>query len=499
MAFALSDITDAVAFVAVKVGEGVWDTAVDAASASLLVYGSLLGPAGIPAILAGVALPGLARGEPTDRAIATGLKYQALRGLNFLKRYGASGDPQDAAKAAEGRRKLEAEYEQPIMKWSVDPALKSEVERAKGAVTNAGIDLDAALAQGGLSPEKLAVRMGSGAREDAAAMTVNILAHAPFYDPDWFDPGSGKFITDLDDLRSLRAIARSRFAPPNVIAVLDRRIDGAEQARGIAPPDIQTIVNSPWPAVTSGDLARVLASSRARGATPAVLVYVNDVYEQKLAEERSYAITNPAAVAISVTTAAGDAAAVRQGTASPSAARPDVPLSLLAGAFVGLSTWLAVRRFGRGSPATRTRTTRATRTAPAALPVALTTGLLSTVAALGLTARRASSAAAAGADAAGRGTDRVPVTTGPATLPPATSASSSAWPGATPLLCRVAPGYCWVFDTPQTTAPRVTLTRVVRDPTRSAPTGWIAVKYPFTVRGISVGRDGFVRENTFSP
>ena len=287
MAFSFSDLTDFAGEAWDIVKEPLWDTALDAMSATVMVYGTILGPVGIPAVLAGAALPGLARGEPTDRAIATGLKYQGFRGLNFiLQRYGGDAtSPQAAAEQAQ----LEESYAKPIERWGPDPNLRAEADRVKQLAAERGMDLDDALSSAEMTPEQLARRLSTATepvREDAAAMIANIQTGIPFYDPSWFDPGSGRFISDLDTLVKLRAIARHRLAPAHLLAVLDRRMAAEKRRLGVPPPDVQDILNRPFSQVTSEELARVLQAAKDLGQPEPILDFIRGNYEMKLEEER---------------------------------------------------------------------------------------------------------------------------------------------------------------------------------------------------------------------
>lgn len=294
MGFEFSDLTDAVKDAGEYIANDVVEQAVYVVSNAAVAVSPILGPGALAFGLLGGALPGLVRGERLSKAVATGIQYQALRAWNFIKAYAGGQPPEQAARTtAEGETRLIETFRKPSEVVIQDPNLRAEFERAKAAAAARGADLDEALTDANLSPEKLAQRLSAPgappAREDAVALSTNVAIGLPLYDPDWFDPGSGRFISDLDALRRLRAVARHRLAPPTTLAVLDRRIDAEQRRLGIPPPDVQTILNKTIDNVTSDELARVLQAAKDLAQPEPILDLIRGTYEQKLREEREAA------------------------------------------------------------------------------------------------------------------------------------------------------------------------------------------------------------------
>ena len=289
MAFSLSDITDDVGDWISREAENLGETALDVASGVVLPVATVFGPVGIAIGAISIALPGLARGEELDTAIGSGVKYQMARAWGFLKGYVTTQDPEEAARQDRANvEKMRREFVEPVDRGLNDQELKAAYERARTEAQNSGQDLDEVLQRNGLTPEQLAPRLDPNAqRHDAASVVANIHTHTALYNPDWFDPGSGRLISDLDTLVQLRAKARHRLAPPSVLAVLDRRIDAEQRRLGIPPPDVQAILNRPFSEVTSEELARVLQAAKDLGQPEPIIDFIRGNYEMKLEEERA--------------------------------------------------------------------------------------------------------------------------------------------------------------------------------------------------------------------
>lgn len=109
------------------------------------------------------------------------------------------------------------------------------IGQAKGFALTEYVTPDQAFERFGVDPEGLAKRYAKGflidgqrvalsIREDVAAMALNASLNRYVYNIDWFNPVTGHFVKDPIELRRLREDAVAKGAPPEAIAVLDRRI-----------------------------------------------------------------------------------------------------------------------------------------------------------------------------------------------------------------------------------------------------------------------------------
>ena len=155
------------------------------------------------------------------------------------------------------------------------------------------VDPDEGLRRVGADPEQLARRYARGVtactdparritcktvtleiREDVAAMAINAGLNDYLYNVDWFDPVSGRFITDFGRLTQLRDEAAKRpFPNPKQLAVLDRRIAAARMKAAPTKSESGELYDAWRVAVETGAPAAVVDDlvRRLRAATASEL------------------------------------------------------------------------------------------------------------------------------------------------------------------------------------------------------------------------------------
>lgn len=254
----------------------------------------------------GFVLPGLARGEPLATAFAAETAYKLRRGVDELIKY--VGGETDAEReqlyrelgltkeqigailtdiglgipertAAGIDRYFDRTFRQPIKRFLEDESSVALVRAAAASAKAAGGGTDIELAVRGLTPEQLAARMGNDMREDAAATALNAAMGAPLYSADWFNPVTGEFVRDREQLQLLRAIARHRLADKDVLDLLDRRI-----GLPIGPLKMKRIPVGPQVPLASksaDELLIFLQDAERAGQAPKIVEALRRAYEDR--------------------------------------------------------------------------------------------------------------------------------------------------------------------------------------------------------------------------
>ena len=255
-----------------------------------------------------VVLPGLARGETLSQAFVSETAYRlrtaADLALDYIGRMseeernkvfreiGLTSQQIFDALAKAGidirnptieqiERALDVSFRDPVRKVLEDVPLVTTLRELSEYARDRAESPDAILETRGLTPEQLSIRLGGNAREDAAASAINAAIGVPLYSADWFEPLTGKFITDITTLHNLRALARHRLESNERLDVLDRRIKVQQDRIDIEAAGGGKDIRD----MTTGELYALLQEAIRLNQAQPIIDAIQSMYDARLADD----------------------------------------------------------------------------------------------------------------------------------------------------------------------------------------------------------------------